>query len=202
MTMKPSTVHSFIALGLGLAIASRSVQAGEAGSQRKNKILLRSTSGLIGSFGLGGLLFLRDQWALGGDFRVESNSTRIIRGLNFIGRYYPLGPGTFVRRSDADGQFFERHRRWSWFVGAEAALRDYSFRRTASSASTSASSTLSAAVEGSALSLNVLTGLDYRLTSFLELTGEAGFPALTTFRTDTQISTQNYVANFGFNYLW
>jgi hypothetical protein len=174
--------------------------ASEASSKRKDKILLRATSGLIGSFGIGGLAFLKDQWALGADYRVESNSTRIIRGINFIGRHYPLGLGTYVDRKDGGGQGFGRHRRWSPYVAAEASLRDYSFRRT-STGTTSSSSTVTP-VEGSVLTLNALVGLDFRITSYLEATAEGGLPLLTTFRTDPQLAIQSYVANFGLNYLW
>lgn len=157
------------------------------------KILARMTTGFVGNFGIGWEKPIARSFSFGLDYRIESDSGTIIRGLDIFARYYFLNPGTRIEQWTTQSDGIVSHADWSPYVGLEGMSRDYGVRRTAATATS---------ITGSLAGMNGLAGVNYRISRRLEASAEAAMRVFTSFQTDTQIEQQSLIFIFTLGYLY
>jgi hypothetical protein len=157
------------------------------------KILARMTTGFVGNFGIGWEKPIARNFSFGLDYRIESDSGTIIRGLDIFARYYFLSPGTRIEQWSSQSDGIVSHAEWSPYVGLEGMSRDYGVRRSAATQTS---------ITGSLAGMNGLVGVNYRISRRLEASAEAAMRVFTSFQTDTQIEQQSLIFIFTLGYLY
>lgn len=178
---------------LGILVAVSFSQGEVFALELSPKILARMTTGLVGNFGIGFEKPIARSFSFGLDYRIESDSGTIIRGLDIFARYYFLSPGTRVEQGTSLSEEIISHASWSPYVGLEGMSRDYGVTREAASSS---------AVTGSLAGMNGLVGVNFRISRTLEASAEAALRVFTSFRTDTEIQQQPLVFILTLGYLY
>jgi hypothetical protein len=157
------------------------------------KILARMSTGFLGNFGIGWEKPIARSFSFGLDYRIESDSETIIRGLDVFARYYFLSPGTRIQQWTTQSDGIESHAEWSPYVGLEGMSRDYGVRRTTATGSS---------ITGSLAGMNGLAGVNYRVSKNIEASAEAAMRIFTSFQTDAQIEQQTLIFIFTLGYLY
>lgn len=178
---------------LGILIAVSFSHGEVSAIELAPKFLARMTTGFVGNFGIGWEKPIARNFSFGLDYRIESDSGTIIRGLDVFARYYFLSPGTRIEQWSSQNDGIESHADWSPYVGVEGMSRDYGVRRTAATGTS---------ITGSLAGMNGLAGVNYRISRRLEASAEAAMRIFTSFQTDTQIQQQSLIFIFTLGYLY
>ncbi|HVJ66167.1 MAG TPA: hypothetical protein VM901_12995 [Bdellovibrionota bacterium] len=176
------------------------------------KIFAKYSSGIISNVGtvtgsgfsfggvyIGGLFFIMDQVALGGGYKVESDFSSIpLKGVDIIGRYYYMGPGTILRSQRSNGDSLLRHFQWAPYVGASFSNRSFNVENDSETAAETGETTVS----GNISTFNLSLGVDYRVSTRWEFTAEGEYTLIPFGGSDPRVKIKWMMVNLGLNFLF